>query len=204
MSRDMGHSYWRPGPSARGSLWVSPVGFGGFDEVGGEDLGGFEFDDGHGGFVGDGEDSFAGVGVADSEVMHAAGSAEAHLSELIEAVVTQAVVPWARAAGGFSFREGSVSSCRGTPVELAVGTMVVVDVPETVELGLEVDQISRRGLLGQPLLQCLMEPLHFALGLRMAGMAVLLDDPEDRQEVFEGVLSAAEAGGVHAAVVSQR
>jgi hypothetical protein len=51
---------YRSGLSVWGSLLISPVGLGGFDEVGGEDLGGFEFDDGDGGFVGDREDSFAG------------------------------------------------------------------------------------------------------------------------------------------------
>ena len=48
-----------------------------------------------------------------------------------------------------------------------------------------------------------MEPFYFALGLGVAGVAVLLDDPEHGQQVFEGVLSAAEAGGVHPAVVGQ-
>ncbi len=158
-------------PSAWGSLLISPIGLRGLDDVGGEDLGGFEFDDGDGGFVGDGEDSFAGVGDADAdaEVVHAAGSTEAHRAGAVEAVVTQSVVPWAWVAGGLSFGESRVGRCGGTPAEFSVRSVVLVKVPETVELGLEVDQIGPGGLLGQPLLEGLMEPFHFALGLRVAG-----------------------------------
>jgi len=38
-----------------------------------------------------------------------------------------------------------------------------------VELGLQLPDGPRRGPVGQPLLQCLMEPLHFAAGLRVVG-----------------------------------
>ena len=48
-----------------------------------------------------------------------------------------------------------------------------------------------------------MEAFDLALGLRVTGVAVLLGDPEDREQVLEGVLPAAEAGGVDAAVVGQ-
>jgi hypothetical protein len=51
-----------------------------------------EFDDGDGGVVGDGEDAFSGVGGADAEVVHAAGSSEAHFAEGVEDVVAQSVV----------------------------------------------------------------------------------------------------------------
>jgi len=53
-------------------------------------------------------------------------------------------------------------------------------------------------------LQGLVKPLGLALGLRVAGSPVLLADAEERQEVFEGVATAGEAGGVDAAVVGQR
>ena len=48
-----------------------------------------------------------------------------------------------------------------------------------------------------------MEALDLALGLRVAGVAVLLGDAEEREQVLEGVPPAAEAGGVDAAVVGQ-
>jgi len=89
-----------PGPSARGSLRVAPVGPVGVDVVGGEDLAGFEGDDGDGGVVGDGQDACSGVGVADAEVVHASGSAEAHLPEFVEAVVAQQVVAGCARSGG--------------------------------------------------------------------------------------------------------
>jgi hypothetical protein len=71
--------------------------------VGGEDLGGLEIDHGDAGVVGDGEDWFAGVDGADAEVVHAAGASEAHLAEVVEAVVAQSVVLGVAVAGGFGF-----------------------------------------------------------------------------------------------------
>ena len=49
-----------------------------------------------------------------------------------------------------------------------------------------------------------MEPFDLALGLRVAGAAVLLGDAEQREQVLEGVAAATESGGVDAAVVGQR
>jgi hypothetical protein len=57
------------------------------------------------------------------------------------------------------------------PVEGAVGSMVVGDRLESVEL---------------------------VLGLRMVGMPVLLSDPECDQQLFECVRSTGESGGVAA------
>ncbi len=59
------------------------------------------------------------------------------------------------------------------------------------------------GLLGEPAFEGLVESFDLALGLGVAGVAVLLGDSEEGEEVFEGVLPAAEAGGVDAAVVGQ-
>lgn len=42
-----------------------------------------------------------------------------------------------------------------------------------------------------------------ALGLRVSRRAVLLRDAEDRQEVFERVAAAAEAGRIDAALIGQ-
>jgi hypothetical protein len=44
----------------------------------------------------------------------------------------------------------------GTPVEAAVGPLIVVKVAEAVELGLQLGQAGGRGLLGEPFLQGLM------------------------------------------------
>ena len=112
----------------------SPVGFGGFDVVGGEDLGGLEFDDGDGCFRRRWRGLVCGAWIvrmrpARRKLIAPAGC---------EAVVAQAVVPWAWSAGGFGFRESLVGGCGGAPVEFAVRSLVVVKVPETVELGLEV------------------------------------------------------------------
>ena len=49
-----------------------------------------------------------------------------------------------------------------------------------------------------------MEAFGLALGLGVAGGPVLLADTEQRQDVFEGVATAGEAGGVDAAVIGQR
>ncbi len=48
-----------------------------------------------------------------------------------------------------------------------------------------------------------MEAFDFALGLRVVRGAVLLLDAEEGQEVFEGVASAAESGGVNPSVVGE-
>src|SRR5688572_7732727 len=115
------------GPSARAFLRVSPVVAVGLDVVGGEDLAGGEFDDGDGGVVGDGEDAFAGVGVADAEVVHASGSAQAHLAEFVEQVVAQPVVTGAAGAGGRGLGQVGVDAGRSLAAELAVGALGVVE-----------------------------------------------------------------------------
>src|SRR5690348_15977966 len=78
----------RPGPSARASLFVAPVGAGWVDVVGGQDFPGSQFDDGDAGLVGDGEDFCAAVGGADAEVVHAAGVADADLAGGVDVVIT--------------------------------------------------------------------------------------------------------------------
>ena len=58
-----------------------------------------------------------------------------------------------------------------------VRTMVVVDLGELIEKGLQLRDV--RGLLGlgsEPLLQGLLEPFDFALGLWVVWLAVLLGD----------------------------
>ncbi len=65
-----------------------------------EDFAGVEVDDGDGGFVGDGEDAFAGVASSDAEVVHAAGAADADVSVGVDAVVAEPVVVGEVSFGG--------------------------------------------------------------------------------------------------------
>jgi hypothetical protein len=81
--------------------------------------------------------------------------------------------------------------------------VVVVKVAEAVKLGLEVGQGGGGGLSGQPAFLGLVESFDLALGLRVVRRAILLGDVQGGQEVFEGVLPAAEPRGVDAAVVGQ-
>jgi hypothetical protein len=47
------------------------------------------------------------------------------------------------------------------------------------------------------------EALDLALGLGMAGMAVLLGDVEAGEQVFEAVAATGEAGGINRTIVSE-
>lgn len=63
------------------------------------------------------------------------------------------------------------------------------------------------GLVFEPFFEGLVETFNLALGLGVAGTAVLLGDAQGRDEGFEGVASATsagEAGGVDHAVVGER
>jgi hypothetical protein len=72
--------------------------------------------------------------------------------------------------------------------------VVVVVAGEGVQEGLEGGEISGLGGLGaQPLLQCLLEPFHLALGLGVVRLAVLLLDAQAAQLVLEGVAAATAA-----------
>jgi hypothetical protein len=98
----------RPGPSARASLFVAPVGAGWVDVAGGQDFSGSQFDDGDAGHVGDREDFLAAVGGADAQMVHAAGPADAYLAACINVVVAQPVVA-VRGAGGPGLGQGPVA-----------------------------------------------------------------------------------------------
>ena len=54
----------------------------------------------------------------------------------------------------------------------------VVGVAGVVELVLQVGEVFRGGLLGEPFLLGLVESFDLALGLRVAGVAVLLLDAQ--------------------------
>jgi hypothetical protein len=112
---------------------------GGVDGVGGEDLAGLEVDDGDGGVVGDGQDPVSAVGVADAEVVHAAGAADRDFAPVIDAVVAQPEVT-AGVAGGGGFRQRRIGGGRGSSGEFAVGSLLVVDLAKRVELGLSIGE----------------------------------------------------------------
>jgi hypothetical protein len=76
-----------------------------------------------------------------------------------------------------------------------VGSKLVVDALEAVELGLPLGE-GGGGLSGEPAFQGLVEAFDLALGLGMAGMAVLLGDAEVGEQVLEAVAAAGETGGV--------
>jgi hypothetical protein len=77
-----------------------------------------------------------------------------------------------------------------------VGSKLVVDALEAVELGLPLGEGGGGGLSGEPAFQGLVEAFDRALGLGMAGMAVLLGDAEVGEQVLEAVAAAGETGGV--------
>jgi len=85
-----------------------------------------------------------------------------------------------------------------------VRPLLVVDLAEGIELGLELGDGPRARLLPEPALQGLVEALDLALRLGMAGCPVLLLDAEIGEQVLEGVVPAGEARGVDRAVVGER
>ncbi len=154
----------------------------------GEHFTGVEFGDGDVVVVGEREDAFARVGGADSEVVHAAGAAEAHFAFGVEPVVAEAVMPGGVSVAGWrGFRGGVVGLARCLTVEGSVGAAFVVVLAELVELLLELGECAGRWAGSEPALQGLVKPFGLALGLGVAGSPVLLPDTEQRQDVFERV-----------------
>jgi hypothetical protein len=190
-----------PWPSAGVFLLVAPVASVGVDGVGAEDFAGELVDDCDGGLVGDGEDAAVCVAGADAEVVHAAGAAEADLAVVVGSVVAQPVVAGVADGGGWSrFRCGGVGDRGGEPLQCPVGSKLVADALEAVELGLQLGDGGGRWLGCEPALQGLVEAFDLALGLRIVGMAVLLRDAQVGDQVFEAVAAASEPGCVDRAV----
>ena len=88
-------------------------------------------------------------------------------------------------------------------VQCPVGSKLVVDALEAVELGLQLLHSDGGGLGCEPALQSLVKAFDFALSLRMVGVAVLLRDAQAGEQVFEAVAAAGEAGGVDRPVVCE-
>jgi hypothetical protein len=134
---------------------------------------------------------------ADAEVVHAASASEAHFAVAVGSVVAQPVVAGvADGDGEGRLRCGGVGRCRGEPLQRPVGSKLVIDALEAVELGLQLLQGGGGGLSGEPALQGLVEAFDLALGLRMVGMAVLLGDAQAGEQVLEVVAAAGETRGV--------
>jgi hypothetical protein len=113
------------------------------------------------------------------------------------------VVRIAALSGWGGLDGGAVGLGRGGVMERTMGPSLVVDVGEGVQLGLQLGHGGGGWLGGEPALQSLVEAFDLALGLGMAGMAVLLGDAEAGEQVFEAVAPAGEAGGVDRAIVSE-
>ena len=136
-------------------------------------------------------------------MVHAAGSAEADLAEAVDVVVADSVVRIAAVCGWNGLDGGGVGVGWGGAVQGSVGSDLVVDASEGVELGLQLGHGGGGWLSGEPAFQGLLEAFDFALGLGMAGMAVLLRDAEVGEQVFKAVAATGEAGGVDRSVVSE-
>src|SRR5215211_6958976 len=128
---------------------------------------------------------------------------------LATAVMTDAEVGVAVAVARSCFGTGGVGGCGGAGVgQGAVRSLVVVDVDEAVEQGLELG--DRGGLVGlgaQPRLEGLLEAFDLAAGGGVVRSRVLLDDAEAAEFGLEAVaaaLAARQSGGEHHRVVGER
>lgn len=151
-------------------------------------------DDVDGVLVDEHQDRCVGVLDSDAEVVQSSGAPQGELPEAVDDVDADSVVDvWVVAAGSCGFQGGVVGGCRG----LAVGSVhpvVVVELLERVELVLEVGEGVGGRLGAEPAFEGLVESFDLALGLWVAGMAVLLGDREVGEQVFEAVTSAAGIG----------
>lgn len=112
--------------------------------------------------------------------MELAPVAEGDQASLVDLVVADAKacrVDDRPARDGLFSAGESRSRCRAS--NAAVRALVVVVLDETVELALQLLLRGRWLLSRDEALQRLVEPLDFALGLWMAGLAVLGEDPRD-------------------------
>ncbi len=119
-------------------------------------------------------------------------------------VVAQAEVTPGAGAGRQRLRCRPVGLARGASADGPVRPLLVVGTAEGIELGLQLGEGARSGLLPEPALERLVEALDLALGLGMPGCSVPLADAEPGEQVLEGVVAAGEARGVDRAVVGER
>lgn len=153
----------------------------------------------------------SGVGSPEADVVEFPVDSEGDGACFVDAVGADAVVGVVDAVGGgCGFGVGGVDRGGGGPVwQGPVGSAVVVFVDELLQELLQIGEGGWLvGLCSELFLECLLEPLHLALGLGVVGSAVLLGDPEVVQVGFQcgaSTLAAAtcEADGVDDAVVGE-
>ena len=123
----------------------------------------------------------SGVGPADADVVELAGVSQGDGAGGADDVGADAVVGVGGAVAGGGFGPGGVGGGGGGAVgQGAVRPAGVVVAGELVELGLQFGEGGGGGLGAEPFLQGLLESLYFALGLGVAGPAVLLGDAQAR------------------------
>jgi hypothetical protein len=127
-------------------------------------------------FAGEHDDAFVFVGSSDAQMAEPSCVTEGDFAGGVDAVGAHAPVFALRGNGGGRFGRCRVALGRGAPVQSPVGTLVVVYLPELVQLLVEIFQRMGARLAGHPFLQGLVEAFDFALGLRVPGVAVLLGD----------------------------
>ena len=203
MSRDIGDTpVFGPGCFLLSGLIVA----GGVQGQFAQDLSGGCFGDDDVLFVDEHEDVFAGIGPSQPDVPQPACVAQRDLPGRVDAVHADPPMTslpgcqWNRFDGGVVGLDGCF------PVQRPVRALMVIDVAEFLELGVEVLQGLCPRLAAEPFLQGLMEPLNLSLGLRVARGPVFLRDFQGVQEGLEAVaaaFAAGEAGGIDQTVVRQ-
>src|SRR5690348_16752431 len=167
---------------ARGSSFGGSGGLVVAGEVEGElaeDLAGGGVDDGDVRAAGEDLDGGAGAGAADADVAAAAGGADGDGAVGVDAAGADVVAAGGCGRDGCGFGAGGVGGGGSGPVQGAVRAAGVVMGGEVVEQGLQGGQVAGLGGLGgEPPFEGLPEPLDLALGLGVAGPAVLAGDAQ--------------------------
>ena len=120
--------------------------------------------------------------------------AQGEFAELVDGVVADAEVV-AGGGGGAGFGQCGVGLgwCAAFG-QGAVGAVRCCRVAEGVEQGLQLGDGRRGGVVAvEPAFEGLVEAFDFALGLRVAGVAVFLGDAQAGQEAFEVVVAVGES-----------
>jgi hypothetical protein len=141
---------------------VAPVVVVGVDGVFAEDFAGGVVDDGDVVGVDQDGDWLSGVGGADAEVVHPAGAAEADFAVAVDVVGADPVVRAVGVVGWGGFGGCGVGVGGSVAGKSPVRPVGVVEVPEPVELGLEVGEGGCGGLGGEPAFQSLVEAFDLA------------------------------------------
>lgn len=138
-------------------MFVSPVAAGGVDAVGRDNFPGVDAGDGDGGLVDEGEDADCAVGVADRGVVEASGVADRDPAALVDPVVAEAKHAERAWGCGQRFRGCAIGLAGGLPVAGAVRTLLVVVVPEVIQLGLQLVEGACSWLCAEEAFQGLVE-----------------------------------------------